>query len=239
MQRSAEAVKDLLDSTRAHNRELDRNRELYDAGYLSGEEYAHVQQDVQRRIGEVRGGFEEVNVAIAETGEQLNQFGVQGALSDFLFDPFKDGLSGMADSLQRTLTRMAADIVAAQLAKKFFGDLGGGGGGEGTGGIVGACIAIGKKVLAIVFHAGGSAPTRAVPALAFASAPCFAAGGEVPAILHRGEEVLTRSDPRHRRNGGAGGVNVTNNFTIQGETSRQSQEQIAEAHESMREQEFS
>ncbi|MXV13506.1 hypothetical protein DYQ93_21195, partial [Xanthomonas sp. LMG 8992] len=28
---------------------------------------------------------------------------------------------------------------------------------------------------------------------------------EVPAVLQRGEEVLTRNDPRHRANGGAGG----------------------------------
>ncbi|MEM8589898.1 MAG: hypothetical protein AAGG65_17700, partial [Pseudomonadota bacterium] len=31
------------------------------------------------------------------------------------------------------------------------------------------------------------------------------AGDEVPAILRRGEEVLTRDDPRHRANGGLGG----------------------------------
>ena len=235
MRRAAEAVKDSLDPTRELNRELEHNRELYEGGYLSAEEYARAQQDVQARIGEVRGGFEEVNLAIEETGEALNQFGVaaarniQSSLSDFLFDPFKDGLSGMADSLQKTLTRMAADIVAAQLAKKLFGNLGGGEGGEGVGGLLGGVFNAGKSVLASIFHgggiAGGAAPLRSVPALAFAGAPRFAGGGEVPAILHRGEEVLTADDPRHRRNGG--GVNVVNNFTLQGETSRQTQEQIA------------
>jgi len=232
MQRSAEAVKDLIDPTRALNRELDRNRELYEAGYLSGEQYAQAQQDVQRRIGEARGGFEEINDAIQETGDTLNEFAVQGArniesaLADFFFEPFKDGLSGLGDSLLRTLNRMAADIAAAKLAEKLFGDVGGGGGG---GGWVGAAVDVGKSVLAGIFHQGGIAgaggPTRAVPAMAFAGAPRFAGGGEVPAILHQGEEVLTRNDPRHRRNGG--GVSVTNNFTIQGEASRQSQEQIA------------
>ena len=236
MQRSADAVRDMLDPTRALNRELERNRELYEAGYLGAEDYAHAQQEVQRRIAETRGGFEEISIAIAETGGQLNQFGVQAArniqssLADFLFDPFEQGLSGMADSLQRTLTRMAADIVAAQLAKKLFGDFGGGGEGEGVGGIAGGIFGAGKKILAGLFHSGGivggGGPGRAGPALAFAGAPRFAAGGEVPAILHRGEEVLTATDPRHRRNGG-GGINVTNNFTIQGEVSRATQEQIA------------
>ncbi|MCG6868885.1 MAG: hypothetical protein LJE91_09210 [Gammaproteobacteria bacterium] len=125
-------------------------------------------------------------------------------MADLFFEPFESGLSGPGDSLRRTLNRMAADIVAAQLAKKLFGDYGSGGG------IVGA---------------GG--PTRAVPALAFASAPRFHSGGEVPAILTKGEEDLTRSDPRHRANLGAGGINITNQFTLQGEVSRATQEQIA------------
>jgi ABC-type transporter Mla subunit MlaD len=134
MQHSAEAVKDMLDPTRALNRKLKHNHELYEAGYLTAEEYAHAQQDVQRRIGEARGGFEEINVAIDETNRTLNQFAVQGArniqnaLADFFFEPFEQGLSGLSDSLRRTLNRMAADIVAAQLAKKLFGDYGSGGG---------------------------------------------------------------------------------------------------------------
>jgi hypothetical protein len=48
-----------------------------------------------------------------------------------------------------------------------------------------------------------------VPALAFTGAPRLHDGGvlglrsnEVPAILERGEEVLTRDDPRHRMNAG-------------------------------------
>jgi len=233
MQRSAEAIKDMLDPTRALNRELEETRRLYEAGYLGAEDYAQAQQDVQRRIAETRDGFEEIGVAIEATGAQIDQFAVQAArniqssLADFLVDPFKAGLSGMANSLQQTLTRMAADIVAAQLAKKLFGDLGEGGD---LGGLAGKGIDLGKKLLASLFHGGGivgaGGPTRAVPALAFASAPRFAGGGEVPAILHRGEEVLTRRDPRHRANRG-GGVTVTNQFTLQGEVSRQTQEQIA------------
>lgn len=58
--------------------------------------------------------------------------------------------------------------------------------------------------------AGAAAETKRVPAALFAGAPRFRLGGilgpgEVPAILHRGEEVLTRSDPRHRANMGRGG----------------------------------
>ena len=39
---------------------------------------------------------------------------------------------------------------------------------------------------------------------------------EVPAVLRRGEEVLTEADPRHRANAaaGAGAVSRVNNITV-------------------------
>lgn len=65
---------------------------------------------------------------------------------------------------------------------------------------------------ASVHHAGGvagSGPTRRVDPLIFAAAPRFHSGGlpglrpdEVPAILQRGEEVLSKGDPRNVLNGG-------------------------------------
>lgn len=66
-----------------------------------------------------------------------------------------------------------------------------------------------------VAHTGGIAGflggSRKVSPLLFMGAPRYHTGGiaglsrnEVPAILERGEEVLTKTDPRHRRNGGMG-----------------------------------
>jgi hypothetical protein len=66
------------------------------------------------------------------------------------------------------------------------------------------------------FHGGGiaGAPSmfRSVSPGVFAGAARFHRGGlaglrpdEVPAILQRGEEILTRGDPRHRMNAGKGG----------------------------------
>jgi hypothetical protein len=70
-----------------------------------------------------------------------------------------------------------------------------------------------------VQHAGGlagSGPMRRVSPALFLGAPRYHGGGiaglapdEVPSILRRGEEVLTRDDPRHMANmGGAGSVRV-------------------------------
>ena len=90
-------------------------------------------------------------------------------------------------------------------------------------------------VFAPVMHAGGmvgsTAPKRMVPAMAFAGAPRMHNGGwaglrpgEVPAILQRGERVLSR------REVAAGGVapNVTINIqTRDAESFRQSRAQVA------------
>jgi hypothetical protein len=95
----------------------------------------------------------------------------------------------------------------------LFGSGGGGGGlGAGqfgppapSGGGIGAVIGQGFSALASLFHeggiAGGAAPTRLVPASVFLDAPRYHAGAvaggmtfandEVPAILRRGEMVLT------------------------------------------------
>lgn len=90
-------------------------------------------------------------------------------------------------------------------------------------------------IFANVLHAGGMVgapgPGRMVPALAFAGAPRMHSGGwaglrpdEVPAILQRGERVLSR---REAAGFGAGG-NVTVNINARdAESFRQSRTQIA------------
>jgi len=87
---------------------------------------------------------------------------------------------------------------------------------------------------ASVLHAGGmvgsAGPSRMVPAIAFAAAPRMHGGGmaglrhdEVPAILQRGERVLSR---REAQGYGAGGVNVTI-MARDAESFRQSRTQVA------------
>lgn len=68
--------------------------------------------------------------------------------------------------------------------------------------------------------AGNSNPSKRVSPWLFAAAPRYHTGGiaglapnEVPAVLKRGEEVLTQSDPRHVANGGtqpSGGLRIIN-----------------------------
>ena len=49
---------------------------------------------------------------------------IQDTLADFLFDPFSEGLDGMAKKFGQTIQRMVADAAAAQIARAMFGDMG-------------------------------------------------------------------------------------------------------------------
>jgi hypothetical protein len=149
-----------------------------------------------------------VNTAARELRETMRDAG-EDAFSSIL-----DGTREAGDALDgfiQSFRSKIADLVAENLFEKLFSVLGGvGGRGEQGGGGFFA------KLFAGVFHKGGIAGLatafRKVPALAFAGAPRYHSGGiagdEVPAILRRGEEVLTRDDPRHRGNAGGGITNI-------------------------------
>jgi len=50
--------------------------------------------------------------------------GIQGAMADFLFNPFEKGVKGMLASFGTMLQRMIADAVAADLGRRLFGAIG-------------------------------------------------------------------------------------------------------------------
>lgn len=131
-------------------------------------------------------------------------------------------------SLRETFLQFASDFllqIAQMIAQQaIFNALqaaAGGGGGGGGGGFL-------QGLLAGVQHDGGIAgsasnQTRTVSPAWFANALRYHGGGiaglkpgEVPSILERGEEVLTRDDPRHVANGGGreggGGTTIVNTF---------------------------
>jgi hypothetical protein len=92
-------------------------------------------------------------------------------------------------------------------------------------------------LFADVLHAGGVVGTagsqRMVPAMAFAGAPRMHAGGwagikpdEVPAILQRGERVLSRREAAGYGQSSAPNVNVTI-MARDAESFRQSRTQVA------------
>jgi uncharacterized protein (TIGR02594 family) len=108
----------------------------------------------------------------------------------------------------------AAALMAAASMLLAANASGGASGGAGGGGGMWASLG---GALGSVLHSGGvvgsGGRTRAVQPSWFAAATRYHGGGivglrprEIPAILERGEEVLTRSDPRHILNGGGVGA---------------------------------
>lgn len=135
---------------------------------------------------------------------------VRTVISDF--KDLNEAAKGFVDGLKDRVLDLISQKIGNQLVESLFGGLLG----TQTGGP--GLIQTGLQSLFKLFHDGGvvGAPggqQRAVPALAFAGAPRFHDGGlpglkrnEVPAILERGEEVLTRRDPRNVLNGGLRGA---------------------------------
>lgn len=138
-----------------------------------------------------------------------------------LFDTFKDKTKGILDNLGDGLGDTFSSLTSS-LGDMLSG-LFGGGSGSGWGGIASA---IGSWFGS--FHTGGVVgmsmqPRFAHPAV-FANAVRYHTGGiaglapdEVPAILRRGEEVLTAGDARHRNNvgGGDGSTSVVVNVNME------------------------
>ncbi|MCT4334301.1 phage tail tape measure protein [Paracoccus sp. YLB-12] len=123
----------------------------------------------------------------------------------------------LVTSLLADLSKLAARrFLLGPIANALSGALGGAGG-----------------IFASIMHTGGmvgaAGPGRMVPALPFAGAPRMHAGGmvglrhdEVPAILQRGERVLSRREAQDYGNGVTVNIN-----TRDAESFRQSRTQIA------------
>lgn len=154
------------------------------------------------------------------TGEQMNDFIANSATN--AFTKFAEAIANgenAAKSLGDAFRQMAADILLRLgqmiVQQAIFNALSGMfGGGGGFGGFL-------MGTVGRLFHTGGvvgsgSGASRSIPSAVFAAAPRYHEGGiaglkpgEVPAILKRGEEVLTEDDPRHVGNGGGAGGGTT------------------------------
>lgn len=148
------------------------------------------------------------------SGKQINDLIVSGGTN--AFDQFAQSIANgenAIDGLRNAFLQFAADflreiaqMILKQAILNAMGASATGGGGIG-GGIAG--------FISGLFHDGGIAGQatrgRAANPAWFANAVRYHSGGiaglkpnEVPAILERGEEILTSGDPRHIANGGGG-----------------------------------
>jgi len=166
-------------------------------------DYATKARDIGADVGQTLvGAFQSAEEAVAN-------FVKTGKLS------FSDLVTSILADLAKLATRQ---FILGPIANVLSGALGN------VGGIVAGVLHAGGMV-------GGAGPGRVVPAMAFAGAPRMHSGGfaglrpdEVPAILQKGERVLSRSETAGY---GAGGNVTVNIQTRDAETFRQSRTQVA------------
>ena len=175
-----EQAKEAAAETREYSNEVGRLADAWIAAGLAAQQAAEASQ---------RNALQDIAADAARLGDTLREVTADGLLKfeDALAAVFRDGkfdvsslATAIATDLVRALLRVVVTANLARAALAFFPGLAGGGAGGGFG----------------LFHSGGIA--GAPRTLRRRSAGIRA--DETFAVLQRGEEILTRRDPRHRWN---------------------------------------
>ncbi|WP_461307656.1 phage tail tape measure C-terminal domain-containing protein, partial [Albidovulum sp.] len=225
MRASGEDGADALDQA---TEAADRVTEALDSAGQAGRAAGAANADGADRAAN---GWAAVTATLADYAAKARDIG--GDIGNALVGAFTSAENAIGDfvksgklNFRDLVTSLIADLARLAARRFILGPLAGA-----LGGILGGAGGMFAKVL----HAGGvvgaGGPTRMVPALAFAGAPRMHAGGwaglrpdEVPAILQRGERVLSRREAQSY--GAGGGVTITINAR-DAESFRQSRTQIA------------
>jgi hypothetical protein len=180
-------------------------------------------------------GWQAVTAALSDYASRARD--ISGDIGNTLVGAFRSAETAIGEfvktgklDFRSLVTSLIADL--AQLAARRFilGPL--------ANALSGALGGLGGGLFANVFHAGGlvggAAPTMLVPQAVFADAPRLHSGGwaglkpdEVPAILQRGERVLSRREAAaYGAERAVSPVNITI-ITQNAESFRQSRTQVA------------
>lgn len=187
---------------------ISRLRELQFQGVESGNQIRITYESVEQALS---GSL--VNAA--------NTFADSLAEGKSVTDSLRDAFLQFASDFLRQMAQMILQQLALNAAKAILGSFG---------------FAPGS---AIVLHSGGvvgsRGSARTVDASAFMNAVRYHSGGiaglqpgEVPSILQRGEEVLTRDDPRHIFNAGRGSSGAGQGIGVKIINALSSEEMVSE-----------
>ncbi|MAM40279.1 MAG: phage tail tape-measure protein [Erythrobacter sp.] len=219
----ANALDDAAASAGAVSDALDR------AGGAAGRAGAAGRQageDIKEAANDALLGWAAVVASLSDYAEKARSIG--GDIGNTLVGAFQSAENAVGDfvksgklSFSDLVTSMLADMAKLGARRFLLGPL------------AGVLSGVMPGLNVPIFHSGGmvggTAPTRMVPAMAFANAPRMHSGGwaglrsdEVPAILQRGERVLSRREVASS----GGGVTVNINAR-DAESFRQSRAQIS------------
>lgn len=120
VEKLTQSYRELIDPTERYRQQLKEINELQRLGDLDAGLAEKARGAVFKEIDDLEKGkkaIDDINVYSRTAAESI-----QGHLADFLFDPFKDGLKGMAENFAKTIQRMLADAAAASLMRTLLGD---------------------------------------------------------------------------------------------------------------------
>lgn len=137
---------------------------------LSEEQYLDA---VSNRLGQVKDSVSEMDEFAKNAIKSI-----QSSFADFLFDPFKDGLSGMIAGFGQMIQRMIADAIAADIMKRLFGELAGGKGGGVAGDLLGSVAGFFGFADGGIMTSKGSLPLNKYAGGGVANSPQLALFGE-------------------------------------------------------------
>jgi hypothetical protein len=186
----------ILDPIQQYRDKLDEVDKLAESGLLNADQATAARLYWQEQI-DAAAGFGE---AMKQTATEMDLFwqeaakGMQASLSDFLFDPFENGVDGMLKSFGTMLQRMAADAIAADISRAIFDNASSAGGGGQN--ILGSVAELFGFANGGAFTVGGGGGTDS-QLVAFKATP--------------GEEVSIRTPAQQRTSGGG---NITVNFQV-------------------------
>lgn len=178
---------------------------IAEAARLAGDALA--MREASESITEIDGQIAQLSINTESLGYKAAQV-LKGALTQ-LFTDLAEGSKSAGEALRdfvlnfiRGMAQIAANALATYLVLQLLDAI-----------YPGLGKATASLMSATTNHSGGmvgaGGTRRQVPALAFAGAPRYHTGGvvglgpdEQAIVAKKGEEVLTRMDPRHRDNGG-------------------------------------
>ena len=106
-----------------YQNDVEKLRKSLNAGDISQTEYDHVMDGLDKGLSKAQDKLTETKDVMSVFADEAAR-NAQSAFADFLFDPFADGVDGMAANFGKVIQRMIAEAAAAQLMESAFGVVG-------------------------------------------------------------------------------------------------------------------
>jgi len=217
-ERSAQAVREMLDPTIGLYNKIGEIQGLVSCGLLTNEEG-------EAAIKKIEEDFAKLNKTGQDTADNFTKFfeeaakNMQDSMSNFFFDAMQGQLNDLGASFKQTIDRMVANIAAAQAATQLFGEDFAKGKSTELGGFVGNVFSKAGDFFDGLFNADGNAFNSAglIPfangGIVSAATPFAFGGGRLGVMGEAGPEAIL---PLKRGANGKLGVQGGSGIVING-----------------------